>query len=77
MQEILVNLEPFIIVESSIHNQKKKLKYENFIIIFSRVFLKREYLDDDTINQHFHFKKDAHRNIVEKYYDVSKEEFKI
>ena len=40
-------------------------------------FLKKEYLDDDSLNTFFIPEQKAHRKIVEKFYDKSKDEFKI
>ncbi len=76
LQEIFINLKPFIVEEFTLQNEKKRSRYKLYHQSLVE-FLKKEHLDDDTVNEYFISEKDAHRNIVEKYYDVSKDEFKI
>ncbi len=76
LQDILINLKPFTDVESTVQNEKKRLRYKLFHQSLAE-FLKKEYFDDDSINGFFISEKDAHRNVVEKYYNVSDYELKI
>ena len=71
LQRILINLKPFIVEQklspskSKGYDVKYKLYHQSLV-----EFLKKEYLDDNA-------QKIGHKKIVEKYYDKSKEKFKI
>jgi hypothetical protein len=76
LQRILLDLKPFIIVESLSQGTSKDLRYKLYHQSLVE-FLKKEYLDDGSLNSFFIPEQESHRKIVEKYYDESKDEFKM
>ena len=76
LHRILLDLKPFIIVEPLSKGTSKGLRYKLYHQSLVE-FLKKEYLDYGSLNSFFIPEQESHRQIVEKYYDKSKDEFKI
>ena len=76
LSKILITLKPFIVVETLEQGTSKSLRYTLYHQSLVE-FLKKEYLDDDSINSFYISEQDGHRKIIEKYYNVLKYDFKI
>ena len=76
LQEILINLTPFIVEEKFYRDKNKNFRYKLYHQSLVE-FFKKEFFDDDSKNDFFISEQTSHRKIVEKYYDDSKDEFKI
>ena len=78
LQQILTNLKPFIVLQKLNEGIRKSKSVKYKLYHQSLVeFLKKEYLDDNSQNNFFIPEQMGHKKIVEKYYDKSKEKFKI
>ena len=73
--KIFQYLNPFIVVDI-IDNTNKNPRYRLYHQSLVE-FLKQEHLEDGSLNVFFIFEPDAHRKIVERYYDNSKDCLKI
>ena len=78
LQEILIDLKPFNVVQklsqsTGKHNVLKYKLYHQSLV----EFLKKEYFDDASLNSYYISEQRGHKKIVEKYYDKSKDTFKI
>jgi PPR repeat len=78
LQEILIDLKPFIVLQR-LHQSVGKSSSVKYKLYHQSLveFLKKQYFDDNSLSRFYISEQIGHKKIVEKYYDRSKEQFKI